>query len=120
MPLKLPNAEGAVVEQRKITEYLLSFTNPRGLPKARFFTRAGFHIERWEVFAEALLAHCLQHEVMEITEKHYGVQYAIIGTVETPEGSTPRIKSVWQIDHGTDYPRLISAYPNTTRSRNVQ
>ena len=108
--MKLPNAERAVVEERKITEYLLSFTSPDGRTKAEFFTRFGFQSDEWEVFAEMLRSHCLEHEVYEFSETGRGVKYVIIGTVRTPDGRNPNIKSIWQIDHGADFPRLISAY----------
>jgi len=34
---KLPDAAAALVERRKLTEYLLSFAHPDGSAKARFF-----------------------------------------------------------------------------------
>ena len=116
--MKLPNADNAYVEERKITAYLLSLDNERGRGKALFFLAFGFRISRWEVFAEALLAHCQRCEVVEIEDTPYGVQYAIIGLLETPDGRNPEsVRSVWQIDRGGDRPRLISAYPDSSRRR---
>ncbi len=109
--MRLPNAERAVVEERKITEYLLSFTSPDGASKARFFYRFGFRAEQWEIFAGALRSVCLQNEVVEVADTAYGVQHVIIGTITTPDGRNPTVRTVWQIDHGVDYPRFISAYP---------
>ena len=109
--MRLPNAERAVVEERKITEYLLSFTSPDGASKARFFTRFGFRAEQWEIFAEALRSVCLQNEVVEVADTAYGVQHVIIGIIPTPDGRNPTVRTVWQIDLGVDYPRFISAYP---------
>ena len=40
--VKLPNAEQAIVESRKITHYLLSETHPDGKSKENFFSRFGF------------------------------------------------------------------------------
>ena len=114
--MKLPNAENAYVPEPKVTGYLLSLDNEDGHDKARFFLRFGFRISRWEVFADALLIHCQRHDVIEIEETRYGVKYAIIGILETPDGRNPeRVRSVWQIDHGEDRPRLISAYPDYSR-----
>ncbi len=53
----LPNADQAVVEKAKITEYLLSLDHPDGRSKAEFFARFGFRRQHWEVLAEALRAH---------------------------------------------------------------
>ena len=109
--MRLPNAERAVVEERKITEYLLSFSSRQGASKARFFTRFGFSVEQWEVFAEALRVYCAQHDVVEVEETSRGIKYVIIGVVATPDGRDPRIRSVWQIAHGTNYPRFVTARP---------
>ncbi len=38
----LPNAERAVVSERKVVDYLLSETHPDGRGKARFFSGARF------------------------------------------------------------------------------
>ena len=40
--MMLPNYEQAIAPQRKITEYLLSFTHRDGRGKAAFFAHFGF------------------------------------------------------------------------------
>src|SRR5438105_1031119 len=40
--MKLPNAELAVVEQKKIVDYLLNSTHPLGASKARFSANSDF------------------------------------------------------------------------------
>ena len=40
--MQLPNADKAVVDQKKIQEYLLSKTHPDGWSKAQFFSSIGF------------------------------------------------------------------------------
>ena len=45
---KLPNADRAIVPERKITAYLLCHTHPNGGPKAVFFERFGFRSTEWE------------------------------------------------------------------------
>lgn len=108
--MRLPNAEQAVVAREKITRYLLSFSNPKGESKARYFVRFGFLIEEWETFAAALKDMTLRYEVSEIEEDLYGTQYVIIGNIRSPDGRNPRVRCVWQVDQGCDYPRFISAY----------
>ena len=109
--MKLPDADQAVVAREKITDYLLSLTSPRGASKARFFRQFGFQVAEWEVFAAALRSHCQQHEVAATLETEYGIQYVIIGRIETPDGRNPNIRAVWQVDNGADYPRFITARP---------
>lgn len=109
--MKLPNADQAQVEREKITGYLLSTTHPDGTSKAKFFCRFGFHIENWEVLAEALQKHGERHPVIKTVESAFGTRYTVEGKIETPDGRTPRVRTVWIIEKGSDKPRLITAYP---------
>ena len=52
--MKLPNAEHAVIEQEKITDYLLSCTHRFGASKANFFLKFGFRLDDWQQLADAL------------------------------------------------------------------
>lgn len=107
--MQLPNAERAVVAREKITEYLLLLTHPEGESKARFFLSFGFEAADWETFASALRFLTLDNRVTETKETAHGTQYVIIGQLDTPDGRRPSIRTVWQIDHGSDYPRFITA-----------
>ena len=109
--MKVPNAAEAIVAREKIEKYLLSFTSVEGRSKAVFFSRFGFRIDRWQDFAEALCSHCQQNEVLGRNETAHGIQYAVVGAINTPDGRNPRIRAIWQIDHGTVRPRLITARP---------
>jgi hypothetical protein len=109
--MKLPNASLAMVEPEKITEYLLNAEHRYGASKARFFARFGFSLANWETLALALLDHGRQFEVKEVTETIFGPCYEVEGELQTPDGRTPKIRSVWQVDHGMVAPRLITAYP---------
>jgi hypothetical protein len=52
--MRLPNAERAVIERRKLSEYLLSETHPVGKFKAQFFKKLGFKQANVEQFEEWL------------------------------------------------------------------
>ena len=107
----LPHAHLARIDQEKITGYLLSFVNPRGRAKADFFLRFGFSAARWEELAEALRRHAASHAVARVLETAYGPRYHVDGEMETPDGRSPLVRTVWQIDLGSDHPRFITAYP---------
>jgi hypothetical protein len=53
--MKLPNAENAIVEHEKITDYLLNAAHPDNGGKAVFFEALGFGREEPQALAEALL-----------------------------------------------------------------
>jgi hypothetical protein len=109
--VKLPNSDNAVVEQSKITHYLLAFDHPEGAGKAEFFTRFGFTEAKWQTLAEALITHARTHPVTSKSETRYGTKFRIEGPISCPDGRSPSIRAVWIIDAGTDFPRLVTAHP---------
>lgn len=109
--VNLPFSANACVEQRKITDYLLAFDHPEGAAKARFFARFGFTVAQWEVLADALIIQARANPVGSMSESKYGVKYQIDGPLPCPDGRSPVIRSVWIIDKGADFPRLVTAHP---------
>lgn len=110
--MKLPNAENAIVAERKITRYLLDLDSENGYSKARFFLAFGFKPDDWQVMATALIEHASNHEISRIDERPpFGVHYIIEGSLNTPDGRNPSVRVIWIIDSGDDIPRLVSAYP---------
>jgi len=49
--------------------------------------------------------------VEKFTQTDYGMRYNIIAPILTPDGRTLRLRSIWQIDTGTEVPRLITIVP---------
>lgn len=109
--MKLPNADKLIVEPEKIQDYLLNSAHRFGGSKARFFVRFGFTLGQWKQLAEALRAHGQFHEVKRLRETGFGPRFEVEGKLNTPDGRNPRVRSVWQQDHGAVAPRLITAYP---------
>jgi hypothetical protein len=109
--MKLPNAERAIVAPEKIIAYLLNPANRQNRGKARFFLAFGFTVSSWQILAAALRTQAVHYDVDGMREDAFGVRYTIIGPLETPDGRSPIVRSVWQIDAGATAPRFISAYP---------
>lgn len=107
----LPNANKAIVDREKITQYLLSESHPDGRAKAAFFIKFGFTVEQWNVLAESLRKHGMSYPVSKIVKSEYGVRYCVDGPIETPDASHPHIRTVWIVEEGSTGPRLITAYP---------
>jgi hypothetical protein len=112
---RLPNAERAVVDERKVVEYLLSETHPDGPSKARFFSGLGFTVADWKVLAEALRRHAADSPVVRRDETPFGVRYVLEGVLYAPDGRTPAVRAVWFIDRAGGDPRLVTAYPARRR-----
>ena len=99
----------AIVEPRKLTDYLLSLDHPYGASKARFFLACGFSPHGHEAFAQALIAQA--RGGLERTEAGFdgGTKLIVDGETETPAGDLRRIRTVWMLDSARA--RLVSAYP---------
>lgn len=109
--MRLPAAARAIVEQRKIVDYLLSATHPDGATKAALFGSFGFRDADWTTFASALKRHGQINPVTNVVESRWGARYTVDGPMETPDGRTPVIRTVWVLEKGQASPRLVTAYP---------
>jgi hypothetical protein len=98
--MKLPNTDNLVVEREKIVDDLLNTAHRYGASKARFFAGFGFQAEQWEQLAQALRPHGQTHEVKRLQETGFGPRYQVEGRLNAPDGRSPRVRSVWQWDHG--------------------
>ncbi len=96
--MKLPNPDKLVVEREKIVDYLLNRGHRYGASKASFFSRFGFQAEKWEQLAQALRCHGQTHQVKKAQETGFGPRYLVEGRLNTPDGRSPRVRSVWQLE----------------------
>lgn len=109
--MKLPNADRAVVPDRKITHYLLSTVHRDGRHKAEFFRGFGFKLEAWEKLASALLDHARNYEVVEIVPTPFGRNFVVEGVLPAPDGRAPKVRAVWFIANREETATLATAYP---------
>ena len=109
--MELPNRHLAYVPEEKITRYLLDVNHPDGWGKAQEFRKRGYNESNATTMARDLIGIAQGQPVSEVEATQYGVKYIIYGVVQTPLGGDLLILSVWQIDHGRNAPRLVSAYP---------
>ena len=110
--MKLPNADHALVDREKITEYLLNPAPPDNGGKAKFFKALGFRRDDWQMLALALGKLALKSSVAKCTESSHGVKYVVDGKIETPSWRAPTIRTIWIVDRGLDTPRFVTAYPH--------
>ncbi len=109
--MKLPNIERAFIRPEKITQYLLSETHPVGRHKAKFFLGFGFSLSSWRQLETAFLQQVARYEVAQAETTLFGVSYAIDGTLLTPDGRTPQVRTVWFIETGQTAPYFVTAHP---------
>ena len=80
--------------------------------KALFFLSLGFSRQDWQVFAAALRKLVETTDVNKRMESTHGQKYILDGRIESPSRRTPVVRTVWIVDHGSDMPRLVTAYPH--------
>jgi hypothetical protein len=110
--MKLPQAEHALVERKKVNEYLLNRKHADNGGKADFFSLLGFSAEEWITFAAALRLLAIKCDVTNIVESEHGTKYIVDGELENPRGRREQVRTVWIIDAVETIPRLVTAYPH--------
>jgi len=84
--MKLPNADHAVVDERKVRDYLLSRSHPVGRFKATFLARAGFNNDSSNLLITELLNIAAHGEAQPGEATEYGQKYLISGILRGPSG----------------------------------
>ncbi len=108
---RLANAHLAIIDQRKITHYLLASEHPAGRAKAGFFRGFGFRRSEWRELEKALLEHALTATVVALNETAFGRKYIVDGPLRSPDGRMPQVRAIWFVTVGEIYPRLVTVYP---------
>jgi len=128
MEKQLPNKEAAVVEDKKIKEYLLNKAHPAGAGKAKFFLSKGFNLGTISWFRSMLIAHGIDNPVVKIETNPFTTKYIIEGPAYnyytvipheskwglmgyTYQPTKFNLRTVWSIENGTNIPKLVTAYP---------
>lgn len=107
---KLPNGDKAVIDLRKLTDYVLNPDHRLGRHKARVFVAAlGLTAEHAEVF-QRMLAEAAATSLATLWRKDvHGAHYSIECAMEF-EGRRALVRSLWMIRAAEDYPRLVTAF----------
>ncbi len=109
--MKLPNADNAVIAEDKLAEYLLDLGHKRGGTKAKLLHSLGYQRQHWQVLANDIRTeHCVS-EVVDQRDTIWGKRFEIVAPLTGPNGDTVLFRTIWQIDLGTNRPRLITMYP---------
>lgn len=77
-----------------------------------FFADLGFRREAWEVLTTALRRLAQPAEVSSHAESPHSWKYVVVGRLESPEGRTAMVQTVWIVDKGLEAARLLTAYPH--------
>ena len=108
--MKLPNAQRAVIDLRKLRDYALNPNHGRGRHKARvFFAALGLTADDAENFRQILINVALEKDADIGERDHYGQRFVIDFEMSGPTGRAV-VRSGWIIRAVEDFPRLTSCY----------
>jgi hypothetical protein len=107
---RLPNYEEAVLDIRKIEDYCLDLTHPRGRHKARVFRDAlGISRADSDWLRDILLDAAQSSEAAELAKDEFGSRWRIDVPVTRHEKSV-LIRTIWIIRSGEDFPRFVTCW----------
>ena len=113
--MRLPEAHVAIIDERKVCDYLLSPAHVVGHTKARFFGRLGFTARNWRQFQTQLIT-LVQHADATATESNrLGQKYEVRGIIRALNGRVAGVVTVWIVRHGENRPRLVTVIPVALR-----
>jgi len=108
--MRIPHAENATVDIRKLRDYCLNPEHPEGKHKARLFVAAlGMTEADAEPLRDALLQVVKSHDATLGRRDAYGQRYQIDFAFDR-HGRQTILRSGWIIEHGSDVPRLTTCY----------
>ena len=90
---------------------LLNASHPDNGGKATFFGGLGFTRAEPGALVEALRGVAVGGDVIARAESQHGLKFVVDGTIRSPSGRQPTVRTVWIIDAGQDSRRLVTAYP---------
>ncbi len=108
--MKLPNADMAIIDTEKISDYCLNPEHPRGKHKARVFQSAlGMTSENVDDLISLInrRIHDIECEVGEVDA--YGQRYAVDIELEYNDKKA-FVRTSWIIKHGEIRPRLTTCF----------
>jgi hypothetical protein len=109
--MRIPGSERAVVEIRKLRDYVLNPFHLRGRHKARVFEASlGYTGEHSVALQQEILeAVHARDDARLVTTDDFGERYVLEFEVEGPKGKV-EIRTIWIVRRDEDFPRLVTCY----------
>lgn len=106
----MPNASQAATPEDKFVNYLLNPDHKEGQHKAHVIESVlGYDRTNWSEFSDKIFREVQKSPVSTITTTKHGTKYKVPVIVYGKKGRFLRLNTVWQIDNGSNVPRLVTA-----------
>lgn len=118
----LPNADDAEVDPSKFRDYSLDPNNDNNDDKHKAFEELGYDVNSQEGRDQAtqdveqqLREHLPEAPAQPGKSTEYGDRYEVETPIKGPNGKEGTLVTVWQVDKGSDHPRLITNWVKVHR-----
>ena len=112
--MKLPNAERAIVDIKKLRDYTLNPNHPEGKHKARvFLEKLNLKADDAERLRKLIMEAVLTEEATQQQPTSYGQRFVVDFQVKWEEKyvvTHVMIRTAWMIRNDEDFPRLTSCF----------
>ena len=110
MTTRLPHSDEAILDIRKIEDYCLSPSHPRGRHKARVF-REALDLRRSDAswLRDGLLEAARSGEAFQVAEDTWGTHWRLDVTIRRQERSAV-VRTIWIVRTGESVPRFVTCW----------
>src|SRR5216684_1225013 len=110
MTTHLPHSHEAILDIRKIEDYCMSPSHPRGRHKARVFRQA-LDLQRSEAawLREVLLEAARSSEASPIAEDPWGTHWRLDAAIGR-QGKSTVVSPIWILRAGESVPRFVTCW----------
>jgi hypothetical protein len=115
---RLPNAEQARIDSRKLRDYALNPKHSSGQYKAAFFAQMGYTASDWQLLERDIREQHLSQPTEPGQPSPYGRKYTITAPLQGPCGWARWVTTVWIFRPDSDFAELVTIEPATQRKAN--
>ena len=110
MAKHLPHSDEAILDIRKIEDYCLNSSHPRGRHKARVF-REALDLQRSDAswLRDVLLEAARAGDAIQIAENAWGTNWQLDATIRR-QGKSAVIRTIWIVRTGESVPRFVTCW----------
>ena len=109
-PMRLPNAEKAIIDLRKLRDYCLNPLHPEGRHKARVFAATlGIGRQDADWLCAEIQSAIREMPVVRTETLIYGTRYAVDIALARHDAQAV-VRTGWVIRHNEDFPRLVTCF----------
>ena len=113
MAVRLPNADQAWVDPRKLRDYALNPKHLSGGYKEAFFAQMGCSREDWQRLERDIRQQHLSQPAESGQPSPHGKKYTITASLRGPRGPARQVTTVWIFRARNDFAELVTIEPAT-------